>query len=81
LHGYARRYGTRVNDLLRGAASLADLGHFFGGMLYESEARFLLAEEWATTAEDILSRRTKHGLHLSAPERGAFEAWLAGLAP
>ncbi len=81
LHGYARRYGTRVNDLLRGAASLADLGQFFGGMLYESEARFLIAEEWATTAEDILSRRTKHGLHLSAPERGAFEAWLAGLAP
>ena len=50
-------------------------------MLYESEARFLIAEEWATTAEDILSRRTKHDLHLSAPERATFEAWLAGLAP
>jgi glycerol-3-phosphate dehydrogenase len=75
-YGYARRYGTRTSDLLRGAGSLADLGQHFGGGLYEREARFLIAEEWATTAEDILTRRTKHGLHMSAAERQAFAAWL-----
>ena len=75
--GYARRYGTRAEELLHGASSLADLGRHFGATLYEREARFLIAEEWATTAEDILTRRTKHALHLSAPEIVGFESWLA----
>jgi glycerol-3-phosphate dehydrogenase len=75
--GYGRRYGTRAHELLHGAAALADLGRRFGGTFYEREARFLIAQEWATTAEDILTRRTKHGLHLSASERAGFEAWLA----
>ena len=61
-HGYARRYGTRVESLLNGAKSISDLGRSFGGTLYEREARFLAEEEWATEAEDILERRTKHGL-------------------
>src|SRR5664279_4057801 len=30
---YARRYGTRVEDLLEGAKSMTDLGRFFGGTL------------------------------------------------
>ena len=75
--GYGRRYGTRAEELLRGASSLADLGRHFGATFYEREARFLIAEEWAKTADDILTRRTKHALHLSAPERAGFEAWLA----
>jgi D-erythritol 1-phosphate dehydrogenase len=77
--GYCRRYGTRAEELLRGAASLADLGRHFGGTLYEREARFLIAQEWAATADDILNRRTKHALHLTAAERAGFEAWFAGL--
>jgi glycerol-3-phosphate dehydrogenase len=74
---YARLYGTRAEALLAGAADMADLGHHFGALLYEREARFLAAEEWAETAEDVLDRRTKHGLHLSAAERAAFADWFA----
>ena len=48
------------------------MGRDFGGGLYEREARFLIAEEWAITAQDILTRRTKHGLHMSAAEQGDF---------
>ena len=73
--GYARRYGARIADLMEGAASLADLGLSFGG-LREREARFLASTEWARTAEDILERRTKHHLSLSAEEKRLFEAWL-----
>jgi glycerol-3-phosphate dehydrogenase len=76
--GYARRFGSRAEEMLAGASSLADLGRHFGATFYEREARFLIAQEWATTAEDILTRRTKHGLHLSASERAGFETWLAG---
>ncbi|MBX6322106.1 MAG: glycerol-3-phosphate dehydrogenase [Rhodospirillaceae bacterium] len=74
---YARLYGTRAEALLGDAQAMEDLGTRFGGAFYEREARFLVAEEWAETVEDILERRTKHGLHLSAPERAAFAAWLA----
>jgi D-erythritol 1-phosphate dehydrogenase len=76
--GYGRRYGTRAAELLNGASSLASLGRNFGGGLYEREARFLIAGEWATTADDILLRRTKNGLHMTAPERAAFAAWFTG---
>jgi glycerol-3-phosphate dehydrogenase len=73
---YARLYGTRAYDLLRGAADVPDLGRHFGGTLYEREARFLIAEEWAAEPDDILQRRTKHHLHLTAEEQAAFAASL-----
>ena len=79
--GYARRYGTRASDLLGGAKSTGDLGRFFGGTLYEREARFLAEEEWATDAEDILERRTKHALHLTETQRSDFTAWFEMLKP
>jgi glycerol-3-phosphate dehydrogenase len=75
---YGRLYGTRAAQLLEGATRPSDLGRHFGALFYEREARFLLRTEWARTAEDILERRTKHGLHLSAGERVSFEQWLLG---
>ena len=56
--------------------SSADLGRHFGGQLYEREARYLVEHEWAMTAEDILDRRTKHGLRLTAAQKAAFADWL-----
>ena len=76
---YGRLYGTRAVALLEGAENMSDLDTHFGGRFYEREARFLLDTEWARTAEDILDRRTKHGLHLSGAERAVFARWLAGL--
>jgi glycerol-3-phosphate dehydrogenase len=73
---YARLYGTRAEALLADAEGPAALGLHFGGDLYEREAAFLMREEWAETAEDILERRTKHGLHLTPAERAGFAAWL-----
>jgi glycerol-3-phosphate dehydrogenase len=74
-HGLARRYVTRADALLGDTASLEALGRHFGGTLYEREARFLAETEWAVTAEDVLERRTKQGLHLSAEERARFKDW------
>ncbi|CAN7492936.1 glycerol-3-phosphate dehydrogenase [Rhizobium sp. LjRoot98] len=72
---YARLYGTRAHDLLGNAVSLDDLGTSFGKLLREREARFLIETEWAQTPQDILERRTKHGLHMTPAEREAFAAW------
>jgi glycerol-3-phosphate dehydrogenase len=68
---YARLYGSRATKLLGGAGAPADLGRHFGGLLYQREIDYLRNEEWAQTAEDVLDRRTKHGLMLSADERKA----------
>ncbi|HEX8373729.1 MAG TPA: glycerol-3-phosphate dehydrogenase [Geminicoccaceae bacterium] len=73
---YVRLYGTRLDRVVGGARSTADLGRHFGGLLYEREARYLCHEEWAMTAEDVLERRTKHGLRLTAVERQAFADWM-----
>ena len=73
---YGRLYGTRAERLLDGLRSLGDLGQHFGGLFYAREAAYLVAEEWAESAEDILERRTKHGLHLTQAEQDSFAAWL-----
>jgi glycerol-3-phosphate dehydrogenase len=74
---YARLYGTRAASLLGDARGLAGLGRHFGALLYEREIDYLRHEEWARTAEDVLDRRTKHGLALSAAEREAVAAAMA----
>jgi glycerol-3-phosphate dehydrogenase len=74
---YGRLYGTRTKDIAGQSASLAGLGRHFGGYLYEAEVRYLVAREWALTAEDILRRRTKHYLHLTSTEQQAFADWCA----
>ncbi|WP_102224782.1 glycerol-3-phosphate dehydrogenase [Acidimangrovimonas sediminis] len=72
---YGRLYGTRIGQVVAGATALDGLGRHFGGDLYEAEARYLMAHEWAQTAADVLWRRTKHYLHLTEAERDAFTRW------
>lgn len=74
-HHYGRRYGTRISMILGDATSLDGLGKHFGGDLYEVEVRYLVKHEWAQTVEDVLWRRTKHRLHLTADEQAAFAQW------
>ena len=71
-----RCYGTRTRDILAGATSLADLGRHFGAGLYEREVRYLMRAEWARRAEDVLWRRGKLGLRLSAGEREALDDFM-----
>lgn len=59
-------YGTQLEGILEGYASWADLGEHFGAGLTAAEVHHLLQREWALTAEDILWRRSKLGLHLPA---------------
>lgn len=72
----ARSYGTRAKTLLGDADSAADLGYAFGAGLYEREVAYLARNEWAETAEDILWRRSKLGLHVPASAQAELEQWL-----
>jgi glycerol-3-phosphate dehydrogenase len=76
----ARAYGTRATSLLDNATSPADLGLAFGADLSEREVDWLVRMEWAHTAEDILWRRSKLGLRLTAPEVARLEGYLARTA-
>ena len=78
---YARLYGTRAEALLDGAGATEALGRHFGGLLYAREAAFLRQTEWATRPDDVLDRRTKHGLRMSKADRAAFAAWWDGSDP
>jgi glycerol-3-phosphate dehydrogenase len=60
-----RAYGTRVERVLGTATGLDDLGLRFGADLTAAEVRYLMAKEWALTAEDVLWRRSKLGLRFT----------------
>jgi glycerol-3-phosphate dehydrogenase len=75
---WARAYGTRVETLLGGAASIDDLGAEVAPGLYAAELRYLVRHEWATCAKDVLWRRSKLGLHLPPGCAEDVDAWIAG---
>ncbi|MFM5907716.1 MAG: glycerol-3-phosphate dehydrogenase [Novosphingobium sp.] len=79
VHRLVRNYGTLVRQILGEAKSLADCGEHFGHGLTERELRYLIDREWAVTADDVLWRRTKLGLHLAPDEQVRVKAAMAQL--
>ena len=67
----ARAYGTRADKLLEDM-----LGAEVAPLVFEAELKYLRRVEWARTGEDVLWRRSKLGLHLSASERAAVTKWM-----
>lgn len=72
-----RRHGSRIHAVLDGAQCMSDLGRQFGGNLTEREVHWFRVHEWAISADDILWRRSKCGLHMSAEQRSAFSDYIA----
>ncbi|MCC6716940.1 MAG: glycerol-3-phosphate dehydrogenase [Acetobacteraceae bacterium] len=66
-----RAYGTQASVLLDGARAMGDLGATLGADLTEAELRWLRDREFARTAEDVVWRRSKLGLRMSADEIAA----------
>ncbi|HEY5807734.1 MAG TPA: glycerol-3-phosphate dehydrogenase [Povalibacter sp.] len=77
----AHSYGTRVSDILAAARNIEDLGTHFGAGLTRAEVDYLRSHEWAQTADDILWRRSKIGLHMTADERASLVNYLGQQAP
>lgn len=71
-----RAYGTRAVDWLGVAKGWDDLGSWFGAGLSKAEVDYLRRVEWAVSAEDVLWRRTKLGLHMSAAEQAALVEYM-----
>jgi len=72
-----RRHGANLRAVLGGATTLADLGAHHGATLYAREVDWFIDREWATTADDVLWRRTKYGLQLTVAQQQAVAAQIA----
>jgi glycerol-3-phosphate dehydrogenase len=77
---WARTYGSRSWRLLEGVQSIADLGDHLGAGLYTREVDYLCGTEWATAADDILWRRSKLGLFMTAEDRAGVQQYLDTVA-
>jgi glycerol-3-phosphate dehydrogenase len=77
LYRYVRNYGTLTHTIIGDASDLSGLGTHLGDDIYECELRYLAAQEWARTADDVLWRRSKLGLHLSKDTQTAIAQWFA----
>ena len=65
----AMTLGTAAQPLLEGG-----LGANVGG-LFEAELEHYVKNEWATTADDVLWRRTKMGLHIGNAGKAEVARW------
>jgi glycerol-3-phosphate dehydrogenase len=77
LDRWARAYGTRLAGWLGHARTPAELGAEVVPGLHAAEIAYLCRSEWARSAEDILWRRSKLGLHAPPDASAALDAWLA----
>ena len=82
---WARRlvtaYGTEAYGVLGNAQAASDLGENFGATLFEREVRWLILNEYARTAEDLLWRRSKLGLHLTPEQVHSLAGWIDANPP
>jgi len=84
LRRLVRLYGTLAKNTLetpkttQNNAEQAKTPLHFGADLYQAEVDYLVANEWARTADDILWRRTKLGLRVTADDKQRLADYLAG---
>jgi len=71
-------YGSLAYELLADCQEISDLGVQFGHGLTQREVDYLVEQEWARGAEDILWRRTKLGLWFDQSEKQELENYLTG---
>ncbi len=76
LASLARRHGSLATAVLGDALDIRDLGTDFGAGLHAREIDYLVANEWAVTADDILWRRSKCGLHMNEAARARVGAYI-----
>ena len=71
-----RAYGTDAAIMLGGAVKVSDLGLGFGATLTEREVTWLMQNEFAKRAEDVVWRRSKLGLRMDTDQIEALDKWM-----
>jgi D-erythritol 1-phosphate dehydrogenase len=65
VRGVFRRHGAQASEVLGEGLT----GEHYGAGLTEREVRYFVEREWASSAADVLWRRSKCGLHMSEAQR------------
>ena len=66
----------KISGLFKRIKSKKDLGINFGHSLTEIEVDWLLKNEFANSADDILWRRTKLGLKFNKAQKNKLTKWI-----
>jgi len=74
---YARQYGLLCQKFLKEKTSVDSMGVDFGAGMYQAEVDYLIDCEWACTVDDVIWRRTKHGLRLDSTQKEALSQYIA----
>ena len=72
-----RAYGTEAEQIVGTATSPEALGQDFGATLTEAEVRWLMSQEFALSAADIVWRRSKLGLRMTADQIERLDRFMA----
>ncbi|HLT14258.1 MAG TPA: glycerol-3-phosphate dehydrogenase [Marinobacter sp.] len=78
---FVRSYGTESYRILKGANDQKDMGHWYTDTLSQREVDYLIFNEWALTADDVLWRRTKQGLYINEQQQRMLGAYISQTAP
>jgi len=71
-----RAYGTESRKVLGNAKAPGDMGTDFGATLTAREVEWLMDREFARTAQDVVWRRNKLGLRMTAKEIETLDGWM-----
>lgn len=73
---YVTQFGTHTHKLLAGINSQEEMGRCFAEGVYQHEIDYMIDHELVKTGEDLLWRRTKLGLYLTADEQQAITDYI-----
>ncbi len=73
----ARAYGTEAAEIVGDARDAAGMGRDFGAGLTAREVAWLMDREFARSAEDVVWRRSKLGLRMSADQIADLDGWMS----
>jgi len=76
-----RAYGTDAFDVLGESEKAEDLGKDFGATLTETEVSWLMQNEYAQSAGDVVWRRSKLGLRMTSDQIEELDRWMTANAP
>ena len=75
LRRLARGYGSRMTTIIGDSKNIEDMGEVFGADLSEREVKYLVEHEWVRSADDVLWRRSKLGIHMPGEDVERLKSW------
>jgi len=73
---YACHYGSNAHTIARDCSQITDLGEEFSTNFYQAEVDYLMQNEFDKSAEDMIWRRTRHGIRMRHDQINRLRAYI-----